>query len=148
VAGLGSDSPYTAFLVLLLDQDMGRLRRAESCAQPAISSSLTVVIAHRARLCRPVVNYILTRPSWNSHTGYSFLVQLELAARVEDSLYDHRPHDGSSTSITHVSLPTIIITLYILFPFAYIIRKTTVICHRHLESSRRGFLGKRGGTMA
>ena len=31
-------------------------------------------------------------------------------------------------------------------PFAYIIPKTTVICHRRIEPSRRGFLCRRGGT--
>jgi len=56
----------------------------------------------------------------------------QLAARVEDSLYDHRPHDsGSSSRITHVLLLIALYTPSPLLPFVYILPKTTVICHRH-----------------
>jgi hypothetical protein len=69
--------------------------------------------------------------------------QLEFRRRQARQLRS-QPHDGSSTSFTHASLPAIIITFYTPFPsppFAYMITKGRIICHLQ---SRRGTIRRRG----
>ena len=81
VAGLGVQQPILRVSCFVARS--GYVRRAESYARPFAFLSLyralpsflppsrhhSVVIAHRARFGRPAVDYILTKPSWNSHTS-------------------------------------------------------------------------------
>ena len=111
-------------------------------------SLLTVYIAHRVGLYYSP-SCSTNRPRRNSHTcGYGFLVQLELAAGVENRLYKFTitASRGPSISLTRTSLPAIINAFYAPFPsapFAWRITKRPVICHRHC---RRGTIRRRGGS--
>jgi hypothetical protein len=58
---------------------------------------------------QPTISFM--RPSWNSHWWPQLLgpTWINGACRRQSlQFYDHRPHDVSSTSTTHVSLPDII----------------------------------------